>query len=66
MRAWEYKVIYACYSNEIEIKLNQFGKLGWELVSVHTKTGTLTPQYIFKREIFNMLVVNNELVVNKE
>ncbi len=42
---WEYKVIQITYKNHkaIEPFLNQYGKIGWELVQV------LNNRYIYKR-----------------
>jgi hypothetical protein len=50
IQKWEYKIISAvCQSPETELKLNQLGDEGWELVSSSSQGNALMFGYVFKR-----------------
>jgi hypothetical protein len=48
MIRWEYKTVFGNYSDR---KLNEFGKEGWELVSVEPNENLMLRRYYFKRQI---------------
>jgi hypothetical protein len=56
---WEYKVLHIDAKGflgskvidepGLQLKLNQFGENGWELVALQQLTGSSTSGYVFKR-----------------